>query len=111
MDLNNDNSLLIDLLHMERLNNTEKLLRSVYRIADEFYLVVNIIKYPLTSSKRQYSITIYGQDKLGKWKIKLLNEKGMELEPLLKSVYDYLEKYKDGYKKYNLQKSGGGEMV
>lgn len=111
MEKNNDGVWLEDLF-MEKLSGTEKLWRDIYRITDEFYLTISLIKYPLTSYKQSYTIRIYKKNsKTGKWDIVLVEQKGMELEPMLKKILKELNKYKDEHKQYNLQKPGGGEMI
>lgn len=108
---NKDGIWLDDILCKEKLSGTEKLWRDIYRICDEFYLLLNMIKYPLTSDRQEYSITIYARDKVGNWGRTLFSEKGMELEVILRKLKKQLEQYKTDHKEYHLQKPGGGEMV
>ncbi|MGM9543536.1 MAG: hypothetical protein ACI3T9_01000 [Romboutsia timonensis] len=108
---NKDGLWLDDLLCGEKLSGTEKLWRDIYRICDEFYLVISLVKYPITSYKKSYKLKVLKKNKESKWDIVLFNEEGMELEILLKNLKKCLTKYKDEHKEYNLQKSGGGEMI
>lgn len=109
--MNSDGIWLDDLLCKEKLSGTEKLWRDIYRICDEFYFVIRLLKYPLTSKRQEYSIVIYGPDKVGKWGNELYKNTGMELEKLLKEVKKWLSQYRDNHKEYNLQKPGGGVMI
>lgn len=99
-----------DLLLEPKLSGTEKIWRNIYRICDEFYLLLRFLKYPLTSERQEYVITIYGSDKLG-WNKVLVTVKGMEIDKVLKEVKKFLENYKVNHKEYNLRKPGGGEMI
>lgn len=98
-----------ELLCDERLSGTEKLWRDIYRIADEFFLMVSCRRYPLVSELQQYHISIC-KAKKGKWYI-LFEEEGMELEVVLKKLRKKLESYKDDHKEYLIQRPGGGEMI
>lgn len=109
MEKNNDGIWLEDLL-VEKLSGTEKLWRDIYRIADEFYLAITLVKYPLTSYKPSYTIKVYRKSKDG-WNKILVEQKGMELELILKKILKELNKYKDEHKSYLIQKPGGGEMI
>lgn len=107
---NKDDGVWLDeLLCGEKLSGTEKLWRDIYRIADEFYLLVRLHRYPLVADIPQYKITIC-KLKSKKWYI-LFEEKGMELEVLLKKMKKKLEGYKDDNKEYIIQKAGGGEFI
>lgn len=109
MEKNNDGVWLEDLL-VEKLSGTEKLWRDIYRIADEFYLAITLVKYPLTSSKPSYIIKVYKKSKDG-WNKILVEQKGMELGLILKKILKELNKYKDEHKSYVIQRPGGGEMI
>lgn len=109
--MNKDGVWLDDLLCGEKLSGTEKLWRDIYRVCDEYYLLIRLLKFPLTSNVPEYSLIIYGKDKVGKWGRELYKDKSMELEPLLKRTKKWLNNYRDNHKEYNLQKPGGGEMV
>lgn len=109
MEKNNDGIWLDDLL-VEKLSGTEKLWRDIYRIADEFYLAITLVKYPLTSYKPSYTIKVYKKSKDG-WNKVLVEQKGMELKLILKKILKELNKYKDEHKSYLIQKPGGGEMI
>lgn len=109
MEKNNDGVWLEDLL-VEKLSGTEKLWRDIYRIADEFYLAITLVKYPLTSYKLSYTIKVYKKSKDG-WSKVLIEQKGMELELILKKILKELNKYKDEHKSYVIQKPGGGELI
>jgi len=109
MEKNNDGVWLEDLL-VEKLSGTEKLWRDIYRIADEFYLAITLVKYPLTSYKPSYTIKVYKKSKDG-WNKVLVEQKGMELELILKKILKELNKYKDEHKNYVIQKPGGGELI
>lgn len=98
-----------DILCGEKLSGTEKLWRDIYRIADEFYLLVKLSRYPLVANTPQYKITIC-KVKKQQWYI-LFEEKGMEMEPLLRKIKRLLNKYRDDHKEYIVQKSGGGEFI
>lgn len=93
----------------ERLSGTEKLLREVNRIADQFYLLVELTRYPITRNGKQYKIIIYGPDK-GEW-CKLFQESAMEFEAVLKYIKKDLDDYKMRNKEYSLRKPGGGELI
>lgn len=109
MGKNNNGIWIEDLLCGEKLSGTEKLWRDIYRIADEFYLLVTAVRYPLTSDVQQYRINVC-KIKKGKWFI-LFEEGGMELEIILRKLKKKLVTYKDEHKEYNLRKPGGGEMI
>lgn len=109
MEKNSDGAWLDDLLCGEKLSGTEKLWRDIYRIADEFYLMVKLNRYPLVADIPQYKITIC-KSRNRKWHI-LFEERGMELEQLLKKVRKQLNSYKDDHKEYIVQRPGGGEMI
>jgi hypothetical protein len=109
MEKNNDGVWLEDLL-VEKLSGTEKLWRDIYRIADEFYLAITLVKYPLTSYKPSYSIKVYKKTKDG-WNKVIVEQKGMELELILKKILKELNKYKDEHKTYVIQRPGGGELI
>lgn len=109
MEKNNDGIWLEDLL-VEKLSGTEKLWRDIYRIADEFYLAITLVKYPLTSYKPSYTIKVYKKSKDG-WNKILVEQKGMELGLILKKILKELNKYKDEHKSYVIQRPGGGEMI
>lgn len=109
MEKNNDGVWLEDLL-VEKLSGTEKLWRDIYRIADEFYLAITLVKYPLTSYKPSYTIKVYKKSKDG-WNKILVEQKGMELGLILKKILKELNKYKDEHKSYVIQRPGGGEMI
>lgn len=109
MEKNNDGVWLDDLL-VEKLSGTEKLWRDIYRIADEFYLAITLVKYPLTSYKPSYTIKVYKKSKDG-WNKILVEQKGMELGLILKKILKELNKYKDEHKSYVIQRPGGGEMI
>lgn len=109
MEKNNDGVWLDDLL-VEKLSGTERLWRDIYRIADEFYLAITLVKYPLTSGKPSYTIKVYKKSKDG-WNKILVEQKGMELGLILKKILKELNKYKDEHKSYVIQRPGGGEMI
>lgn len=109
MEKNNDGVWLDDLL-VEKLSGTEKLWRDIYRIADEFYLAITLVKHPLTSYKPSYTIKVYKKSKDG-WNKILVEQKGMELGLILKKILKELNKYKDEHKSYVIQRPGGGEMI
>lgn len=109
MEKNNDGVWLDDLL-VEKLSGTEKLWRDIYRIADEFYLAITLVKYPLTSYKPSYTIKVYKKSKDG-WNKILVEQKGMELGLILKKILKELNKYKDEHKSYVIQRPGGGELI
>ena len=90
MEKNNDGIWLDDLL-VEKLSGTEKLWRDIYRIADEFYLAITLVKYPLTSDKPSYTIKVYKKSKDG-WNKILVEQKGMELGLILKKILKELNK-------------------
>lgn len=107
---NKDNGVwLDDLLTDKRLSGTEKLWRDIYRVADEFRLMVRFHRYPLTMMRAQYAVSIYKVVNK-KWTIQFKQE-GMELEPLLKGIRKTLDNYKDEHKEYIIQKAGGGEFI
>lgn len=106
---NKDDGVWLDDLFCERLSGSEKLLRDIYRTADEFFLLVRLNRYPLVSNMPQYRIIIC-KVKQGKWRI-IFEESGMELEPVLKKIKKKLEKYKEDNKEYIIQKAGGGEFI
>ena len=93
----------------ERLSGTEKLLRDVNGIADQFYSLVKLIRYPITRNGKHYKMIIYGPDK-GEW-CKLFQESAMEFETVLKYIKKDLDDYKMKNKEYSLRKPGGGELM
>ena len=108
--MDNKNSIpLDDLLRDARLTGTEKLWREIFRICDEFFLLIKFDRYPLTAGVPQFKVTIYGV-KQNKW-YWLFEENGMELQVVLSKLKKQLEDYKMRNKEYQLHKPGGGEMV
>lgn len=104
-----DGITLEEMLCGERLSGTEKLWRDIYRICDEFFLLVKFTRYSLTADIPQYDIAIckYKKDKL----VAVVRETGMEIEVVLKNLKKKMEKYRMDHKSYDLQKPGGGVLI
>ena len=109
MEKNKDGVWLDDILCDTQLTGSEKLWRDINRIADEFYLLVTMYRYPLISEAQQYTVRIC-RNKNKKWLI-IYEAQGMELDVVLRKIKKKLEKYKDDNKEYIIQKAGGGEFI
>lgn len=101
-----------DLFNFLKPNYSEagKLLRSIDNICETYFLVFNIRKFPLSLERKCWDMKILRPGKEDKLYI-LYHDEGMEMIPMLKKMKDYLEKYHENHKYYNLQKSGGGESI
>ena len=106
---NKDDGVWLDDLFCERLSGTEKLWRDIYRITDEFYLLVRLDRYPLVANEPQYSLKVC-KLKNKKWYL-IYEVQGMELQVVLKTMIRKLDKYKDDHREYMVQRPGGGEFI
>lgn len=109
MEMNNKSLSMFDTLCNNRLGNTERLWRDIYRIADEHYLLIRYQRYPLISEKSQYKVTVYNvKDK--EWVV-LFEEEGMALDDILMKLKKQLNKYHIKNREYLIQKPGSSEMI
>lgn len=96
-------------LLQERLSRVEKLMRDMNHLCDKNYLLYQITKYPLSSDRKNYKVTV-GKIIDGKWK-GIFKDENMELEIVLKKTYKFLEDYDMKHKEYDLTKPMGGGFI
>lgn len=105
----NDNGIWFDDLIFDKLTDTERLWREIFRIADEYRLMIRFHRHYLLSKRRQYTITVYklknGEEE------SIISVEAMELAPLLREVKQALNQYRNKHKDYLIQKPGIGELI
>ena len=98
-----------DILLNKKVTGVEKTIRDVGNLCDDLFLTIRLIKYPLTSDLKEYSLVI-GKVKDNKLLI-LYKAENMELQLILNSALKWLKEYQLRNKRYDLQKPGGGELI